>query len=240
MRRSGSSASSGGRNRSDVRGRWLAAGGCRRHRAVGSIVPGLERRLDERRQRERLLRATVLPVPVATEAAPRPAAESTTHHLAHRIATPATLSPEDRQAQAQPTEHRQFPLPIFRVVHFVLLHRIQPLLSLILPRACERPVNEPGPRCGDGGFTTGSCRSAREYCPYAPGAGGSGTRRPSAAGTGALWQAAGDALCLGLRQRRLDPVGHALVLPDERVGSQPQCLRLVVAADLNDDGMRLA
>ena len=30
------------------------------------------------------------------------------------------------------------------------------------------------------------------------------------------------------------------MLPDERVGSQPQCLRLVVAADLNDDGMRLA
>src|SRR5437660_416731 len=151
MRRSGNSASvGGGKNRSDLRGRWLARGGGRRHIAVRAIVPGLEGRLDERRQRDRLLRPAVSAVAVA-EAAPATAAESPAHHLAHSVAAPAALSPQQRQAEPEPAQHRQFPIPIFCVVHLVLLHRLTRLLSLILPPACERPVKEPGPRCGERG-----------------------------------------------------------------------------------------
>src|ERR1700736_2761854 len=145
MRRSGCSASvGGGRNRSDVRGRRLARGPGRRDRAVRAIVPGLERRLDEWRQCDRLLGSGVSAVPVATEAAKATATESAAHHLGHRIAAPATLSSQDRQAKTQPTQHRQFPFPIVSVVHLVLLLRTELLLSFILPRACERAVNEPG------------------------------------------------------------------------------------------------
>src|SRR2546428_4762857 len=99
MRRSGNSASvGGGKNRSDLRGRRLARGGGRRHIAVRAIVPGLERRLNERRQRDRLLRSAVSAVAVA-EAAPSSGAESTTHHLGRRVAAPAALAPQQRQAE---------------------------------------------------------------------------------------------------------------------------------------------
>src|SRR5258708_23790843 len=72
------------------------------------------------------------------------------------------------------------------------------------------------------------------------GAGGLGPRRPFAAGTGALGKAGGDSEGVGLGETGFDPVGDAAVLPDQRVGSHAQGLRLIVAADLDDDQVRLA
>src|SRR3989442_1368524 len=45
---------------------------------------------------------------------------------------------------------------------------------------------------------------------------------------------------IGLRKAGFDPVGDAGVLPDQGVGSHAQGLRLIVAADLDDDQVRLA
>src|SRR5438034_10690063 len=127
MRRSGKLRLSNGRgSRLDLCRRLLrrAAGG--RDVTVRPVVPGLERRLDEWRQAHRLIRPTVTAVPVAAEATPAPTAVATAHHLTHRITAPATLATKDRQAEPEPAQHRQLPVPIFRaVVHLVLLLRIQ-------------------------------------------------------------------------------------------------------------------
>src|SRR5438034_1192715 len=63
---------------------------------------------------------------VRSAAGPAPTAVATAHHLTHRITAPATLATKDRQAEPEPAQHRQLPVPIFRaVVHLVLLLRIQ-------------------------------------------------------------------------------------------------------------------
>src|SRR5260370_22835055 len=75
---------------------------------------------------------------------------------------------------------------------------------------------------------------------HAFGAGGFGTRRPFAAGTGALGKAGGDSEGVGLGETGFDPVRDAAVLPDQRVGSHADGLRLIVAADLADEPVRPA
>src|SRR5205807_2346046 len=122
LRRSGDSASFEREGKSDLCRSRLTRGR-RRNRSVRPVVPCLQGRLDERRQRKGLLRSTGTAVPVAAKAAPGPAAVPAAHHLAHRVAAPAALAPEHRQAEAQPAQHHQFPVPVFRrvIAHLVSL-----------------------------------------------------------------------------------------------------------------------
>src|SRR5438094_506127 len=106
---------------------------------VRPVVPGFERRLDEWRERHRLLRPSVTAMPVAAEATPASAAVAAAHHLTHGVTAPAALAAQDRQAEPEPAEQRQLALPIvFLIVHLVLLLRFES----VLPSSCPPPVNE--------------------------------------------------------------------------------------------------
>src|ERR1700682_3605232 len=54
-----------------------------------------------------------------------------------------------------------------------------------------------------------------------------------------LGKARSDSESVGLREAGLDPVGHAGMLPDQRVGGHSQHNRLTLAADLDVDHVRL-
>src|SRR5207302_3366871 len=165
VRRSGNSASVGREGTSDLCGSRLvrrSTGG--RNCPVRPVMPGFEGRLDEGRQRERLLRSSGTAVPVAAEAAPGRAGIPAPHHLAHRVTAPAALAAQHRQTEAEPAQHHQLSLPIVPclIVHFVLLREL--VMCLILRESCESPVKPRRVPCG-GVAATDSCQTEQRRCP---------------------------------------------------------------------------
>src|SRR6202521_5735185 len=122
-------------------------------------------------------------------------------------------------------------------------------MCLILPCTCERPVNDSGRRAlisspsggGQGGglAPVPAAIGLRVPRPPAPNA-CLPVWIPLLTAVCRLGKARSDSESAALREAGLDPVGHAGMLPDQRVGGHSQRNRLTLAADLDVHHVRLA